>query len=182
MGFDYERGKFTAEPHSMLPVQVARLVFELEPGDSAVVRDESVWVDRSPDRSIFIDGNTDALTDNQVIAIGNSNPEDYSRVHRVKKGIVLDRSHLNIRGWNWTNGIYIRRAFVEDPEVFPMPIIHPVFNEDELEIIKPALKKCGIKLKKLVTVTELMEAIDEAVEIEEDDSTLEETDGSSGED
>ncbi len=181
MGFNYEQGKFTDEPHSMLPAQVAKLVFELEPGQSAVVSEEAVWVDRSPERVLWIDGNTDALTDNQAIAIGNSDPKDYSRIHCVKQGLILDRSHLNIRGWSWTNGIYLRRALGEDPDVFQMSIIHSVFNVDELELIRPALKKGGIRLKKLVSIPALMEAIDEADEIEED-TALEEADEQGDED
>ncbi len=130
---------------------------------------------------MYIDSHTEALTNNQVIAIGNSDPNDYSRIHCVKKGLVLDRSHLNIHRWYWENGIYLRRDLEDDPEIYPLAIIYPVFNEDELELVKPALRKSGIKLKKLVTVTALMKAIDEAEKIEDDDNMLEEVDDLSDE-
>ncbi len=167
MGFNYELGKFTPEPHNMLPVQVSRLVSDLEPGDSAIVAEEAVWVDRTSERETWIDGNEDALTDNQVIALGNPEPRDYSRIHRVKRGLVLDNSHLELRSWDHTHGLYLRRDYEED-EVYLMPIIHCVFNSDELGLIKRALKKNGIKLKNLVSILDLTDAIRYAEDIESD--------------
>lgn len=167
MGFNYEIGKFTPEPHNMLPAQVSRLVSDLEPGDSAIVAEEAVWVDRTPERETWIDGNEDALTDDQVIALGNPDPRDYSRIHRVKHGLVLDNSHLELRSWDHTNGLYLRRDYQED-EVYLMPIIHCVFNSDELGLIKRALRKNGIKLKTLVSIFDLTDAVRYAVDIEGD--------------
>lgn len=167
MGFNYERGEFTPEPHNMLPAQVSRLVSDLEPGESAIVAEEAVWVDRTPNRETWIDGNEDALTDNQVIALGNPDPRDYSRIHRVEHGLVLDNSHLELRSWDHTHGLYLRRDY-EEGAVFPLEIIHCVFNSDELGLVKSALKKNGIKLKKLVSILDLTNAVRYAVDIDGD--------------
>lgn len=176
MGLDYEKDRFTSEPHIMLPIQVARLAFELEPGDSTVVRNDAVWVDRTYNRDIWIDGYTEALSDDQVISNGESDPYMYARLHCVRKGLVLNNSHLELRSWSWDKGIYLRRELHDDRDVLPMPIIHCIFNGDELDLARRALKKNGIKLNKLNTIPDLMQAIDDAVEID-DDIAIEEADG-----
>lgn len=180
MGFDYEKGEFTSESYAMLPAQVARLVFELDPGDSAIVRTDSVWVDNSYDKETWINGYAEALCDNQVIANGESDPEIYARLHCVKNGLVLDNSHLNQRFWGWDNNLYHRQDQDENSKVFPLPVIHCIFNSDELEIVRPALIKNGIELNNLLSITQMMEAIDDAEDLE-DDIPLEEADGDNDE-
>lgn len=167
MGVNYEKGKFTPASHSMMAAQVTRLVCELETGDFAYVRDEAAWVDRTPDRALWVNGYAEAFDDNTVIARGNSDIDAYARIFCVKEGLVLDRSHQNKRTWNWTEGLYLRDSLWNDPDVMPMRIIYCAFNADELQLVKKPLKKNGINLKKLIELPALLAAIDEAVELED---------------
>ena len=135
------------------------------------MQNDAVWVDRTPKRQLWINGYWEVFSDNQVIQLGDSDIDTYSRVFRVEEGLVLDGSHMDRRTWNKRADIYQRHTLEENTDVLPIPIIYCAFNTDELGLIRPALQKSGIWLNKLVGLPALLDAIDEAEVIEEDDES-----------
>jgi hypothetical protein len=174
MGFDPENKRFTPSNHEMLPIQVAQLVGELTPGDVCFVANEEIWADRTPGRKTWINAYAFAYTDSQVIELGETDASIYARVMCVNEGLIVDFSHIDKYAWGEICQKMPRNAWPTEEDLArqrlkPLPVIHMMFNRQELELTEAILANSYNIVARAVDLQILLDAIEETDETDEDE-------------
>jgi hypothetical protein len=171
MGFNPETQRFSRSNFSMHACQVPELIHEMKAPSVRFVNPELIWVDRTPEKDMWIDGRGETRTDTEVLILGEKDPELYARIFKIRSGIIADFSHWNIKRWDIFSRFSRTEMLDEECDVFNktnLPIIHAVFNPEELELIAPVLKRTHKIDVEQFDLSKIFEAIGRANAIDDE--------------
>jgi len=194
MGYNYEQPNFTSEPFELLPQQITPSVGELQPQSIYYIRADDVTIVEVIDEVgetkfvpyVYRHANlleSDDVVDEMVDCFDEEDIVEYVRIAGLNDGILLDSSHTNQKTWESGHDRFTREMttdYYNDPDNY-LPVIHWVFNYDELEVIDPALQANNIWLdprefdediwdKAMAIRDEKEHAIQEGIDEEDEDN------------
>jgi hypothetical protein len=154
MGYNFEQQRFTPENHQLFEVQVFPMVEEMQPGEVRFVASDCLVVDRQ--RQLWISRYASTWSEDDIIEkmedylLDEADDPTYVRLIRVNEGLIADYSHDNIRDWATADAPFVREdlGLLEgEPQAY-LPIIHAIFNEEELGMLDKSLADNNISLER----------------------------------